>query len=226
MDDLIVNENPNSHYVKEDAERTPEIRKCFAALRDGDVVMPRGVKTVKVWNHAQKASSSTPNPRPPPAPSPWPQVWEDAQKAAKEAERLVNGKDYRIVEQGGVRQAVILVDGVIPKVPRTALWQTYLNYKISKMDPMSESPWATVSTPYIFNKYARLTLHAPPGPGPNFACMQVRGHIRPLGLGRRAGGDGLPHRHLRRRQVRGAAVPRHVHRHAAEAGESSHGIGP
>ncbi len=130
MDDLIVNENPNSHYVKEDAERTPELRKCFAALRDGDVVMPRGVKTVKLW--------------------------EDAQKAAKEAERLVNGKDYRIVEQGGVRQAVILVDGVIPKVPRTALWQTYLNYKISRMDPMSESPWATVSTPYIFNKYAGI----------------------------------------------------------------------
>ena len=33
VDDLVVNENPNSNYVKEDAERTPDLRKCFAALK-------------------------------------------------------------------------------------------------------------------------------------------------------------------------------------------------
>lgn len=33
VDDLVVNENPNANYVKEDAERTPDMRKCFAALK-------------------------------------------------------------------------------------------------------------------------------------------------------------------------------------------------
>ena len=52
VDDLVVNENPNSNYVKEDAERTPDLRMCFAALRRGELVMPRyllktyGVHTV------------------------------------------------------------------------------------------------------------------------------------------------------------------------------------
>ena len=33
VDDLVVNENPNANYVKEDAERTPDLRLCFAALK-------------------------------------------------------------------------------------------------------------------------------------------------------------------------------------------------
>ena len=31
VDDLVVNENPNANYVKEDVERTPDLRKCVAA---------------------------------------------------------------------------------------------------------------------------------------------------------------------------------------------------
>ena len=49
--------------------------------------------------------------------------------------------------------AIILVDGVIPKVRRTELWSTWLNYKLNGAKPMAESPFAVVSTPYIFNKY-------------------------------------------------------------------------
>ena len=71
MDDLVVNENPNSNYVKEDSERTPDLRLCFEALRRDDLVMPRGVKTAKTW--------------------------EEAQKAVKEARAKVEGKDYRVV---------------------------------------------------------------------------------------------------------------------------------
>ena len=30
---MVVNENPNANYAKEDAERTPDLRKCFARAR-------------------------------------------------------------------------------------------------------------------------------------------------------------------------------------------------
>ena len=127
VDDLVVNENPNAHYAKEDAERTPDLRKCFAALRDEEILMPRGVRTLKIW--------------------------EDAKKAVAEANRRVEGVDYRVVEVDGKKRAVILVNGAIPKVARTAPWLSYLNYKISDVEPSSESPFATVCTPYVFNKY-------------------------------------------------------------------------
>jgi len=127
VDDLVVNENPNANYVKEDAERTPDLRKCFAALRKNEITMPRGVRTTKIW--------------------------EEAQRAVKDAKGRVEGKHYRVVEEDGKRVAVILVDGVIPKVRRTEPWLSYLNYTLSGTEPVAESPFATVCTPYVFNKY-------------------------------------------------------------------------
>jgi len=127
VDDLVVNENPNSNYVKEDAERTPDLRKCFGALKDDEIVMPRGVTTVKIW--------------------------EDAQKCVREAAAKAEGRDYRIVVEEGRKVAVMLVDGVIPKVRRSAMWLSFLNYKIGGHEPIAESPFATVCTPYVFNKY-------------------------------------------------------------------------
>ena len=35
VDDLIVNERPNSHYAKADAEFTPELCACYSALKEG-----------------------------------------------------------------------------------------------------------------------------------------------------------------------------------------------
>ena len=127
MDDLVVNENPNSNYVKEDAERTPDLRKCFAALRRNEIVMPRGVKSAKMW--------------------------EEAQREVKEAKARVEGVDYRLVEEDGKKVAIILVDGVIPKVRRAAPWLSYLNYTLNGTETVAESPFATVCTPYVFNKY-------------------------------------------------------------------------
>ena len=49
--------------------------------------------------------------------------------------------------------AVILVDGAIPKVRRAAMWLSYLNFVLSGQEPIAESPFATVCTPYVFNKY-------------------------------------------------------------------------
>ena len=57
VDDLVVNENPNSNYVKPDAERTPGLRKCFAALKaDEYALVPRGVHDMKLWEAAQQAA--------------------------------------------------------------------------------------------------------------------------------------------------------------------------
>jgi len=129
VDDLVVNENPNSNYVKEDAERTPDLRKCFAALKADEYArLPRGVHDVKLW--------------------------EQVQAAFKEAKAKRRGEDYRVVEEQGKKVAVILVDGVIPKVRRAAMWLSCLNYQLSDDNlPIAESPFATVCTPYVFNKY-------------------------------------------------------------------------
>ena len=42
---------------------------------------------------------------------------------------------------------------VIPKVRLSAMWLSYLNYTLSGIQPVAESPFATVCTPYVFNKY-------------------------------------------------------------------------
>ena len=34
VDDLVVNEQPNNHYVRKDVLKTPELRACYAALKD------------------------------------------------------------------------------------------------------------------------------------------------------------------------------------------------
>ena len=60
VDDLVVNENPNSNYVKPDAERTPGLRQCFAALKaDEYALVPRGVHDMKLWEAAQQAARPT-----------------------------------------------------------------------------------------------------------------------------------------------------------------------
>ena len=130
VDDLVVNENPNSNYVKEDAERTPQFQACFEVLKRGEFLMPR-----KVHN---------------------PRIWEQAQAAVREAERKVEGDDYRVINEEGKKVAVILVDKKIPKVRLAALWLSYLNYKLSNEPPVAESPFATVCTPYVFNKYGGI----------------------------------------------------------------------
>ena len=36
------------------------------------------------------------------------------------------------------------------------MWLSYLNYTLSATDPTAESPFATVCTPYVFNKYRAI----------------------------------------------------------------------
>jgi len=53
---------------------------------------------------------------------------------------------------------VIMLDaeGNVPKVPMTAAWLQYLNYKLCGVRPVAESRFACVCTPYVFKKYAGI----------------------------------------------------------------------
>jgi|TARA_B110001469_G_scaffold114865_1_gene119076 hypothetical protein len=52
VDDLIVNEKPNAHYVKLDVERTPAMALCLEALREGGR-RPEGVEA-GIWRDAER----------------------------------------------------------------------------------------------------------------------------------------------------------------------------
>jgi len=44
----------------------------------------------------------------------------------------------------------------VPKVPLAAPWLQYMNFKICSQDPLAQSRYACVCTPYIYNKYAGI----------------------------------------------------------------------
>ena len=52
MDDLIINERPNAHYVRKDAEQSPAIAECFKVLKSGGRSKPAGVSQ-EVWDTAE-----------------------------------------------------------------------------------------------------------------------------------------------------------------------------
>eukprot|EP00966_Prymnesium_polylepis_P007602 174451-Prymnesium_polylepis.1 len=47
-------------------------------------------------------------------------------------------------------------NGNVPKVPLAAPWLQYMSYKLVGKDPLAQSRYACVCTPYIFNKYAGI----------------------------------------------------------------------
>jgi len=132
VDDLIVNERPNSHYVRKDADKTPSLIKCFEVLKvNVDGVKPEGIDQ-ETWEQAQR----------------------DVKYCNKHIER---DKQYRVITEGETAKAVMLDQaGNLPKVPLTAPWLIYINYKDCGIPPISETRYACVCTPYIFNKYAGI----------------------------------------------------------------------
>ena len=132
VDDLIVNERPNAHYVKRDAERTPALIKCFQSLAKAkereSAQMPDGVPD-DIWHYANEVVKFT-------------------------ATREVN-KHYRIIESAEGKKSVLQLDpsGNVPKVKLASPWLNWLDYKLCGVEPFSETRWACVCTPYMFNKY-------------------------------------------------------------------------
>jgi len=139
VDDLVVNERPNNHYVKKDSERTPDLRRCYEELATipyeelGTAKMPESVMDPAIWEFALK-------------------VVEHVKK------NVVKEKHYRVlIDDDGNKVARMLDDdGKLPKVPLTAPWLQYVNFLECDVDANSESRYACVCTPYIFNKYAGI----------------------------------------------------------------------
>ena len=76
MDDLIVNERPNAHYVKVDVERTPTLIRCLAALKTGQ-------------------------PKPADVPD---DIWARASRDMETAQSREEGKHYRMVTRTVLEQ--------------------------------------------------------------------------------------------------------------------------
>jgi len=137
VDDLVVNERPNNHYVKTDVEQTPDLQKCYEKLKDGWSIEveqdpPEGVDHM---------------------------FWIRACSIVRYCEDHVKeGIHYRLIKNEDGEEEVIMLDdnGQVPKVPLAAPWLQYMSYKLIRKDPLAQSRYACVCTPYIFNKYAGI----------------------------------------------------------------------
>jgi len=137
VDDLVVNERPNNHYVKTDVEQTPDLQRCYEKLRNG-------------WSEEVEQN---------PPEDIEHSFWIRACSIVRYCESHVKeGVNYRVVDnEQGEREVIMLDDqGHVPKVPLTAPWLQFMNYKLCGRPPMAQTRYACVCTPYIFNKYAGI----------------------------------------------------------------------
>jgi hypothetical protein len=130
VDDLIVNERPNAHYVKPDREYTPSMIKCLAAIKAGKGI-PAGVDET---------------------------LWYRAVQDMETAQNKQEGVHYRIITNEKNQATCVQLDasGQVPKVTLTSPWLKALNYLRCGIEPSAESHYACVCTPYVFNRYAAI----------------------------------------------------------------------
>ena len=193
VDDLIVNERPNAHYVKPDREYTPSMIKCLAALKAGKG-MPAGVDE---------------------------SLWHRAVQDMETAHTKQEGVHYRIISNEKNQATCVQLDasGQVPKVTLTSPWLKALNYVRCGIEPSAESHYACVCTPYVFNRYAAifgLTGACMCSPRRLFSS-QVRCHLWVDWLSRGQGRACLPDQDVQRGQVQCAPLPGHMHQYAAES---------
>ena len=105
---------------------TPDLVQALRAARDGRP-MPKGINR-KVWIQATN----------------W---------VLEGSEKRVN-IDYAKAERPDGKPFYIeLVDGKAPKVPQTHGWLIYLMYRDFGTPPTKQTPFLTMCTPYMYNKY-------------------------------------------------------------------------
>ena len=193
VDDLIVNERPNAHYVKVDVENTPALVRALAALK-------------------------TEQPKPDDVAD---DIWQRASRDWAHANEKVKDVDYRVVLNAEGKEQLVMLDkeGRVPKVALTAPWLKALAYKLCGEEPTSDSHFACVCTPYVFNstRRARACPHrrsfclAPLIMRPRHLVLpSVCWYLRVDWFCWRQGGAWLPHKDVQGRQVRRAALSRHV----------------
>jgi len=127
VDDLIVNERPNMHYIKPDAINSPALAECLAALKAG----------------APKPSGASES------------IWLKASRDLQTAKSKQRDVHYRVLKDAnGVERAVQLnSSGEMPKVPLTSPWLKALNFLWNGTAPIHECHFACVCAPYMFNRY-------------------------------------------------------------------------
>jgi hypothetical protein len=197
VDDLIVNERPNCHYVKADVNRTPQLCEAYAALKEGRE-RPEGVAE-DVWGGACSNMRFC-------------------------KERTVRDRHYRVIDHGDGKREVIMLDsaGNVPKVKMTAPWLTYLNFIECGNPPEDMTRHACVCTPYIFNKYKGIFgLTGSVGGKAELNYLMKTCFLptpTPSQSSSRHTHAPLPRTQVLRRQVRRAALPRHVRGQRAQGG--------
>ncbi|KAL3921576.1 MAG: hypothetical protein SGPRY_004857 [Prymnesium sp.] len=125
VDDLVVKEKPTANYMKEDTLQTPDLVKALAAAREKRH-MPSGIER---------------------------KIWIEATNWVLEGEKKRINIDYTKEERNGSPVYVELVDGKPPKVSRTHGWLIYLMYRDFGTPPKKFTPYLTICTPYMYNKY-------------------------------------------------------------------------
>ena len=131
VDDLIVNERPNSHYVKVDVELSPAIKRAYNALKEGLDKRPDDVSA---------------------------NAWEMALDNFERAQAAVKDTHYRVVTNSEGKTELVQLDkeGRVPKVPLTSGWLKCLQFMENGEEPTCDSAFTTICTPYIFNKYSAI----------------------------------------------------------------------
>ena len=128
VDDLVVSESPSVSYLKPDAEKTPDYRRCYEALMAGGE-KPSDIK---------------------------PAVWKDCVRIKNEADSKKENLDY-VKGPDSWLMTEKLADGTwrVPKVALTDDWLEYLNFKQPfGIPPKKQTFFASLCTPYMYTKYA------------------------------------------------------------------------
>ncbi|EGD74278.1 hypothetical protein PTSG_06287 [Salpingoeca rosetta] len=127
VDDLVIDQNPVSGFVKRDEDNSAHILKCFQALKRSGLAAakPTGCPE-RVWNKAQAAFRTA-------------QTWRE-------------GKDYALVD-GRHR----ILDGRGRPTHYTSATLQYVNFIAGYNDsPSFDTVFYVVSTPHVFKQYALI----------------------------------------------------------------------
>jgi hypothetical protein len=127
VDDLVIDKDPVSNYVKKDDEQSRHIEACFDALiAEDQLSMP-----------AKKPIGCTDA------------IWKKAKGAKRWASARKRGTDYDKYRG----QYELLDDRGMVSCNQYVLWKTYLNYKDFKKKPSCSSNYFVTCAPQIYKQY-------------------------------------------------------------------------
>ena len=127
VDDLVINEKPAANYNRADKFESVPIQEAIDKLKGGATVKPPDMPLA---------------------------TWREAKGWVKAAESKEEGVDYELGRgKNGEKELLELVDGKIPKVPKSYGWLTYLNSKELGRSVTKGTPFLNMCTPYMYDQY-------------------------------------------------------------------------